>query len=251
MAIRVPAYELAVIREIEVWMTTRPSTFARVLCQVSRPLASAASHVIPKSILRGALSSTYCASRWLADPRAVVKAAGIENLQHLRTRSLKLSDDLTRQTSRTTQVIAVLDGVVTGTGGLFLAPLDVAALMFIALHGIHRTGQCYGYALDQPQDRAYVLAILTLAGTQSLRARRELNGGLGDLRGWVLARSIETIALETLTQQFLRLLCVESIPGFGAVVGSLANLAFIRQVLVDSRRIFQQRWLRDNRFLHH
>jgi hypothetical protein len=230
-------------------MTARPSVFARVFCRTSRPLASAASRVIPKSILRGALSSTYRASRWLAEPRPVINAAGVEYLHHWRTRSLKLSDDLSRQISRTIHVIAVLDGVVTGTGGFLLAPVEVAALLFVALHGIYRTGQCYGYALNEPQDRAYVLAILTLAGTQSLCARRELNGSLGDLRNCVLVRSIETVAMETLAQQVLRILCVESIPGFGAVVGSLANLALIRQVLVDSRKILQQRWLRDNRFL--
>ncbi len=246
MAARSAQYESRVVREIAVWKERRPSFVSRGLNQVSRPFSWAVGRMLPESVVNGAVAATYTTSRWLANPRPVLSAAGVPRLADLRRKSLKLSDELSRRTSQWAQAVAVVDGVVTGAGGLPLVPLDVGALTLITLHGIHRTGQCYGYALDEPQDRPYMLAILMLAGTGSLRARRELFGCIREFRDWVLARTIESLALESLTQQLLRIVCLESIPGFGAVIGSLANLAFVRQVLTDCRRVFQERWLREN-----
>src|SRR5262249_37782372 len=62
----------------------------------------------------------------------------------------------------------------------------------------------------------------------------------------VLARTIEAIAIESLTRQFMQLAVLESIPGIGIALGAAFNVAFIRRVLTDCQRVFQQRWLLEN-----
>ena len=123
------------------------------------------------------------------------------------------------------------------------------ALIIITLSAIQRTAQCYGYPLDQPEDRPYLLAILMLAGATTLPERRALLSDLKDFRKWVLARTIESVAMETFTKQMIRIAVWESIPGIGAAIGGVANLAFVRQSLVDSQHVFQERWLQENRLI--
>jgi hypothetical protein len=124
--------------------------------------------------------------------------------------------------------------------------IDVAALLIITLSGLQRTGQCYGYALDQPEDRQYLLAILMLAGARTLPERQELLSHLKDVRKWVLARTIESVVIESLTKQMIRIALLESVPGIGAAIGAAANVAFVRQALTDGQRVFQERWLQES-----
>src|SRR6202007_279727 len=108
-------------------------------------------------------------------------------------KSLQLCDGLGAQVRRVAQTAAIIDGGGTGMGGFLLAPADVGILTIVALNAIHRTGRCYGFSLDQPEDRPYVLAILMLAGTDGVRERQQLFAHLQDFRGWVVARTIESI----------------------------------------------------------
>jgi hypothetical protein len=243
-------YEAGVIRQIAAWQTQRPALFNRLAGGASRPLSRFLGRLIPETSIRAAVSSAYECSTWLANPGWLKSAARGVSLDELRTASLELSDALADRIGGVTQVSAFVGGAVTGAGGLFSAPVDVGMLMMIALNGIRRVGHCYGYPLDQPEDRPYVLAILMLAGTQDLRARQELMGPLGDFKNWVLARSIESVAVDRLTGQFVRIAGMEAFPGLGAIVGAALNLAFMRQVLIDAKRVFQQRWLGDNRTTH-
>ncbi|MFN0051982.1 MAG: EcsC family protein, partial [Planctomycetales bacterium] len=169
--------------------------------------------------------------------------AGVERLSDLRFKSLELSDKMAGRISREAQFAAALQGLVTGLGGLPLVALDISALVVITLNGIQRTGQCYGYALDRPEDRPFLLAILMLAGARSLPERRDALAHLRDVRSWVLSRAIESAAIENVIKQLLNIAVLESIPGVGSVIGGAANLAFVRKALADGRRVFQERWL--------
>src|SRR5262249_54025458 len=125
-----------------------------------------------------------------------------------------------------------------------------AALALTAMNAIRRTGHCYGFALDRPQDRAYILSLLVLAGAGRPGDRQKQMVRLEELENWVSARAMESLAIDALANTFSRLACVEAVPGAGAVLGSAFNVAYIRQVLSDSRRFFQERWLRANGCLH-
>src|SRR4029077_7223836 len=120
---------------------------------------------------------------------------GVTALDELQHKSLELSDSLTNQIATGSQAIAAVDGAVTGAGGFMLAAADVGALAVVALRAIHRTGHCYGYPLDQPNDRAYVLGILMVAGIKSPVERLEILGKLQQVEHWVLAETIEALAL--------------------------------------------------------
>jgi hypothetical protein len=242
----VNTYELQVIRQIDAWKTQGSGRLGNVLNRLSRPIGWGLSRLMPESAINAAISAAYWTSQWLADSQRVEPLLGPTRIADLRGKSLELSDGLAARVRHVAQTAAFIDGAVTGMAGLLLAPVDVGALTVVALNAIHRTGHCYGFSLDQPEDRPYVLAILMLAGTDAVHERQQLFARLQDFRGWVLARTIETIAMESLTRQFVQLTALEAIPGIGIALGAAVNLFFIRRVLTDCQRVFQQRWLQEN-----
>jgi len=196
--------------------------------------------------VRTAIRSADAASQWMSNPAWLKSATRGATVHELRTRSLRLSDRLSQRVGDVAQISALVNGAATGLGGFLLAPLDVGTIALTAMNAIRRTGHCYGFVLDQPEERAYVLSLLVLAGARTPDDRQEQLVRLEDLENWVCARTIESLAIDALISTFARLACAEAVPGVGAILGSAFNLAYMRQVLSDSRRVFQERWLRVN-----
>lgn len=239
-------YEARIIREIAAWKGERLGLYSRVTSSVTRPFAWALRQVIPEVAARKAIAAAYATSDWLASPAEVIEKGGVESLEELQHKSLELSDRLADRIGLGSQAVAFVDGVVTGAGGFLLAAADVGALAVVALRAIHRLGHCYGYPLDQPPDRAYVLGILMVAGIKSPDERLEVLGKLERVEHWMLAETVEALAMESLSKQLVKLASLEAVPGIGAFFGSAANVVFVRQVLNAARRVFQERWLREN-----
>jgi hypothetical protein len=239
-------YERRVIRQIADWKTQSPALPARLADHASRPITWAVKRILPRSVVRTAIRSADAASQWMSHPAWLKSAAGGASVDELRTKSLPLSDRLSQRIGDVAQISALVNGAAAGLGGFLLAPLDVGTLTLTAMNAIRRTAHCYGFVLDQPHDRAYVLSVLVLAGARSPGDRQKQLVHLEDLGNWICARTIESLAIDALTSMFGRLAFAEAVPGVGAVLGSAFNLAYMRQVVADSRRIFQERWLRAN-----
>jgi hypothetical protein len=239
-------YERGVIHEIAAWKRSRPGSLGHLADVVSRPVARVLNQVIPESAIRTAITSAYAASTWMTSPTWLNAVAGGVSLKELRTKSLKLSDELAQKTGDVSQISALVNGALTGAGGVLLAPADVATLTIIALNCIRRTGHCYGYPLDRPDDRPYVLAILMLSATRDPTERHVLLGRIEDFPKWAVAQTIEAAAIDGLIQPFAEITGDEAVPGIGAFLGSASNFAFIHRVRSDAQRVFQERWLREN-----
>jgi hypothetical protein len=236
-------YEAAVVQAIATWKNEPLSLYTRMANRATRPLANLFSRFVPRAVGVQGVSAAYAASNWLVGPEEVLKRAGLPTLDELRAQPLEFCDKLAGQVDRNSQTFAAVDGAVTGAGGFLLAAADVAALTMIVLRAIRRTGQCYGYVLDQPQDRPYVLGILMVACTRSPTERLELLGKLSNIEKWLVNGTVEAVLIEGLSKQLLKLASVEAIPVIGALMGSTANLVFCRHVTRSARCVFQERWL--------
>src|SRR5262245_20347838 len=239
-------YEARVVQEIATWKAEPPGLYTLLTGRLTKPFAWALQHVIPEAAARKAIETAYAASDWLATPDEAIAKGGVEKLEELQHKSLELSDSLADHVATGSKAIAAVDGAVTGVGGFMLAAADVGALTVVALRAIHRTGHCYGYPLDQPQDRAWVMGILLVVGTKSSTERLEMLGRLQNVESWVLAETGEALAMERLAGQLVELASLEAVPGIGAVIGTGTNVMFVGHVLKAARCVFQERWLRGN-----
>jgi len=236
-------YEAHAIKEIAAWKDEKLSLYSRVANSVASPLANVFSRFVPRAMVVQGITTAYAASGWRVGPEPILRLGKVDSLETLRGQSLEFCDKLTGQFEVGSHAIAAVDGAVTGAGGFLLASADVMALTTIVLRAIRFTGYCYGFSLERPQDRPYILGVLMIACTRSPTERIELLGKLSNLEQWLMKGAVEAVMIEGLSRQLLKLVSLESIPGLGAVLGSTANLMFCRHVTRCSRYIFQERWL--------
>jgi hypothetical protein len=90
------------------------------------------------------------------------------------------------------------------------------------------------------------VGILITAISGSLETRRQRLGQIRELEDLLLEETQEEILAEEALTFLFQLEEFEEVPGVGAISGGLLNLAFMHRVDVTARRIFQERWLRDN-----
>ena len=143
-------------------------------------------------------------------------------------------------------VLATVEGAATGVGGFLTTLIDVPLLFVLALRTVFRIGHCYGYSLDDRRCRGYVLGILVAAMSGSLPTKRDRLDRLRDIEDLVIEETQEDVLTQELLSLLFQLEIFESVPGVGAISGGLLNLAFIHHVNQTARRVFQERWLRDN-----
>ena len=260
------AYEAKQISEIVSWKKLEPSVVDKTLGVAIEPLAWMIRQVVPDAALMGALKMARQLSSMTVDTADVIREAAVEKVSDLKTKDLKLSDRLADQVHNWGIGLAAASGAGTGFFGIFGAPVDVPALITISLRTIEKIGVCYGYECKTKEDEDFIMAILAASGANSVEEK------LGAL---MAIRSIETALIkqtwkkmaETAAQnQFtkegaiigLRALAKQlsinitkrkalaAIPYIGSLIGGSMNAWYIRDIGWAARRLFQERWLKEN-----
>src|SRR5438309_616858 len=121
-------YEKRQIKDIQAWKRQEPGVVNRAFGVAIEPLAWLVRKLIPESALRGALDFANDMGHRLADHGDIIRNAGVATLGELRTRDLKLSDDLADEIHNWSIGIAVAEGVATGAPGFFGVPFDIPAI---------------------------------------------------------------------------------------------------------------------------
>ncbi len=239
-------YESRVVEQIALWKSQPVNTYNRWVTKLTRPAASLLRRAVPEAAAKRAIHSALATADWLSKPRDILDKGGVTRLDELLGKPLELCDRLADEVARSSRNMAVVDGVVTGVGGLLLATAEVGALAVVAIRTVQRTGHCYGFPLDHPEDRAYILGVLMAAITKSPEERLEVLGKLQHVETWFLGEAIEAAATDVISGRLIRLASLEAVPGIGTVLGSVSNAVFIGQVSTGAQRIFQERWLQTN-----
>jgi hypothetical protein len=239
-------YEAQQVEEIAAWKSAAPNRISELVKWTTLPLAKVVEQVIPDSVAEAAIEKAYETADFLAGQRDVMKKAGVKTLEDLRHKPLEECDRLASAVGIGAQGISLIEGAVTGFGGMATTALDIPLLFGLALRTIIKIGHCYGYPLDQEYDQRYVLQILVIGACGSLDVRQERLNQLRDIEKLAVEEAQDEIVTEEVLSFVFQLEEFEEIPGVGAVSGALLNYAFMRRMEVTARRIFQERWLRDN-----
>jgi hypothetical protein len=239
-------YERDQVREIAAWKSEPPNPFAEMFKMITLPGAKVVEQVIPDAVVRAAIERAYDAAELSATQEDIKRQAGVADIGELQHRPLEECDRLATRVSIASQTVSVAEGAATGAGGPLTTLADIPLLFILAIRTILKVGYCYGYRLDTPTDRRYVLAVLLAGNSSSLATRRERLARLREIEDSLLDEILQGTLAEEAASFLFQLEVFEEVPGAGAVSGALLNLAFIRRVDITARRVFQQRWLRDH-----
>lgn len=259
-------YESKQLAEIEAWKTKEPSVADKTMGIVVQPFAWMVQKLVPEKAIMGALQMARKLSTMTVDTADVLREAGVREVSDIRGKELKLSDRLADEVHNWGMGIAAAEGAGTGFFGIFGAPVDVPALITIALRTIEKIGVCYGYECKTKEDEDFIMGILAASGANTVE---EKLGALMALRTvesilirqtWKkmaetaaknqLSKEGAIIGLRSLAKQLsiniTKRKALAAIPFIGSLVGGSLNAWYLRDVGWAARRVFQERRLRES-----
>ena len=239
------AYESDQITEIAAWKSEHPNPFGELFRRAAQPLADLVESVVPDRFALATIEAGYRGAMRSSRPADILNKAGVDRIAAIRDLPLETCDGLARGVGSAAQGLAAVEGAVTGAGGVFTTLLDVPIMYTLCVRTIIRTGYCYGYALDSPADRAWVLGAVAVALSSTNEKRVDRLIRLREMEDLLLEELQEQIVIEELASLLVQIEILADIPAFGAVSGALLNLSIARRIDETARRLFQERWLRD------
>jgi hypothetical protein len=240
------AYEAEQVAQIVAWKSKPLNPIAEAWNLTVLQAAKLVTLLIPEALVRSAIESSYGAAQKLAAPAGIAREAGVLDIKELKNKPLEECDRLAHRASIAARNLATAEGAVTGVGGILTTTIDVPLLFISALRTIVRISHCYGYSGDDPTDRYFNLGILTIATAGTLASRLERLDQLQDLEKLLIEETQVDLIRSELLSFLFQLEIFEDVPGIGIVSGTLLNLSFMHRVDVTARRVYQERWLKDN-----
>src|SRR3954451_10823509 len=218
-------YEARQVEKIAAWKAEYPNPFGELFRRAAQPIAKVVEVVVPDRLALGAINAAYKASELSATRSDIAVQAGVRDISELRHKPMEVCDALSRRVGTIAQGTAVVEGALTGAGGVWTTLLDVPLLFTLCLRTIIKNGHCYGYALDRPTDKAWVLGALAVALSSTKERRTELMARLREIEDLLLEQTQEQVVVEETASLVTQIEVFEDIPLFGAVTGGLLNPA--------------------------
>ena len=237
---KLTAYESRQVEKIAAWKAEFPNPFGELFRRTVQPLANVVENIIPDRLALKAIDASYNVSDYTATLGDIKIQAGVKDITELRHKPLEVCDDLSRRVGTAAQGIATVEGVLTGAGGVISTLLDVPLLFTLCLRTIIKIGHCYGYPLDRPTDKAWVLGALAVALSATKEKRTDLMVRLREIEELLVEEVQENIVVEETASLLTQIEILEDIPVVGAVTGGLLNLSVAHRTDVTARHLFQE-----------
>lgn len=260
-------YESSQVAAIQEWNNAEPGVLSKSFGLLVEPAAKLIQQIIPEGAISGAIEGSAWLGYHLTDLEDIKRDGEVEELEELRGKGLEISDRLADEVHNWAIGLASVQGASTGVMGFFGAPIDVPALVVMAMRCIYKIGACYGYKLDQPVDRQFVLGILSKASANNVKEKLLAQAALKELEVLIskvtwkkmaekaaqdaMSKEGVVFGMKTLCKQLginlTKRKALSAVPVIGAAVGGSVNGWYLKEVGWAARRSFQERWLIENR----
>lgn len=255
---------------IKAWENEEPGVVSKTFGKLLSPVGKIISAVVPESVIESAINAANAAAQYLTDTADVLRDGKVESIEELRTKDLKLSDQLADSVHNWAVGIATAEGGAVGATGLPGLIADIPFITTLALRTIHKIGVCYGFTADASnaeEEKAFVLGVLAAANASTLGEKASFILGLKQIslliqrNAWkklaemgtanLLAKSIVSVrqAAKLIGVNLTKRKASQSIPFIGGAVGAALNASFINDIAWAARRSYQRRWLEENKVI--
>jgi hypothetical protein len=224
---------------IAAWKARDSSAAHGLVDRVAGKVARMAGRVVPDRLAHRAIRGLYTMADRAAGP-------GNPTLLALGDRSLEQCDPMVKRVGRRAHGLSLVGGLATAPGGSLTIALDVLLLYALAIWAILKIGRCYGYRLEGPEERAFVLGVLIAAVTESRKRKRQLAlERWKDVGETMLTEAQEHLVIEESASLLVRLEAFGAVPGIGTIVICVLHFRLIQRVERAARFAFQERRLRE------
>lgn len=255
---------------IKAWENEEPGVVSKTFGKLLSPVGKLISVVVPEKVIESAINAANAVAQYLTDTADVLRDGNVESIEELRTKDLKLCDQMADSVHNWAIGIATAEGAAGGFVGLPGLAADIPFITTLALRTIHKIGVCYGYMADASnaeEEKAFVLGVLAAANASTLGEKASFILGLKQIslliqrNAWkklaemgsasLLAKSIVSVrqAAKLIGVNLTKRKASQSIPFIGGAVGAALNASFINDIAWAARRSYQRRWLEENKVI--
>ena len=189
-------YESCQVEKIAAWKAAFPNPFGELFRRGAEPIAKVVEIIIPDRVALLSIEAAYKSSVLAATKGDIWLDAGVADITKLRHEPLEVCDRLARRVGSFAQGVATIEGVLTGAGGVWTTLVDIPLLFGLCLRTIIKIGYCYGYALDQPTDKAWVLGAFAVVLSSTKQKRLELTARLREIEDLMIEETEEQVVVE-------------------------------------------------------
>lgn len=149
---------------------------------------------------------------------------------------------------------AAVEGATTGAGGIFLGLADFPLLVSIKMKFLFDAAKIYGYDTEDYRERLFLLTIFQLAFSKDSKQREVLE----KIKNWnrhmvtlpAKENYLEAVDWKTFQLEYRDFIdlpkTLQLIPGFGAIVGAVANYKYLDVLADHAKNSFRHRILKQN-----
>lgn len=255
---------------IKAWENEEPGVVSKTFGKLLSPVGKLISVVVPEKVIESAINAANAAAQYLTDTDDVLRDGKVESIEELRTKDLKLCDQMADSVHNWAIGVATTEGAAVGFAGLPGLVADIPFITTLALRTIHKIGVCYGFVVNannEEEEKAFVLGVLAAANASTLGEKASFILGLKQIslliqrNAWkklaemgtanLLAKSIVSVrqAAKLIGVNLTKRKASQSIPFIGGAVGAALNASFINDIAWAARRSYQRRWLEENKVI--
>jgi hypothetical protein len=238
-------YEEQQIHEIAGWKAEAPALLLRTLDAISHPFVKIAEKYVPEQLIKDAIKVAYTDAETLSHQIDVAKRAHVSDVHELRQAELSKCDRLAERFARIAAARSAVRGAAMTAGPVLGMELSI---MF-ALKTVHTIAFCYGFTPHDPKEKQYVLQTLLVASAGSLAEKQQAVINLRNLVDVMLdelAEDFVTDETEAMVDMAVEEFAGNSMPLIGLAFGAVTNATVTYRTAEIAKRVFQERWLRQN-----
>ena len=259
-------YEKQQISAIQEWKNKTPTGMDKTFSLMALPLAWVLDWITTDESIQETLIHANDAAADAADHNYLLEHANIKSIPKMKDKTLEECDKFALEAQNWGLATATTGGTLIGAAGVCSISSDIHFVITLALRTIHNIGLCYGYAGKNDEYRQFVLGILAASAANSQEEKDEALQALGfsmqsiprqakqsiasKATANAMAKGAKYIGLNSLAERLginiTKRKALQAVPAFGAFVGGSVNWLYLHDVSIAARRIFQERWLREN-----
>jgi uncharacterized protein (DUF697 family) len=252
--------------EIEEWESQGPGFLNHLGDFLLIPAQGAAKALIPASVQDAVAKAIHKLLSGLSSAARLISNEGriryrIEEASNKHKDELRAADEVAKHYWKWNVVGGMGEGGATGALGLIGLAADVPALLTISLRLVQQIGICYGYDMKSREEQEYVMHVLRIGSTSSLKAKMEALVGLEHIEQILLKvrwnkvsealarKEISRISLLAAMRQFAQMLglqltrrkALQLVPVIGALTGASFNAVFVNDVSRTAFMLYRRR----------
>jgi hypothetical protein len=182
--------------------------------------------------------------------KGVIVGSDYITKRNLFDKSLKESELKINEKLKLYKNSATIEGIVTGSGGIFLGLADFPLLLSIKFKFLFDCANLYGFDTSDYKERLYILSVFQL----SFSSREKMKEIYSRMLNWddyvkTLPDNIEDFDWRSFQQEYRDYLDIaklfQLIPGIGAVVGGYVNYKLLNKLSYIAKNSYRLRLLKE------